>query len=217
VVLLTVTQAHRSGVGTPHSHASPRSRAHSPRCCFVVLPFVGFWLGVGCGTGQPVANEKVVAYEECQVIGGVINNSTNDCWVDGKVVATGGSLPNVTGDKQAEERHEYCTSFNTGGRAGRCAEDAPDYCSVVYYSPSCPTCQDGVGCGYVAVVEDDSFSRQQGISFPKQLEKGARLSICDELRYPELVDHCYMQYAQRREDSSLCAHVQDEDMRVQCY
>ena len=64
-------------------------------------------------------------------------------------------------DVVAEMRHKQCVAFNTGGRAGRCVENAPTYCSVVYYPPSCPTCQDGSGCGYVAEFEGSSPVRQQ--------------------------------------------------------
>lgn len=55
---------------------------------FVMLPFVGFWLGVEYGAKQLTPSQEIVTYEECREAGGAINNLTNDCWIHGNVHRT---------------------------------------------------------------------------------------------------------------------------------
>jgi hypothetical protein len=92
----------------------------------------------------------------------------------------------------AEMRHELCATFNTGGRAGGCATNAPPYCSVVYYPPSCPTCQDGAGCGYAVGVVSDVAVREQSDSLSKN-QSDAEPPIVDFLEsvVPEALPTCF--------------------------
>jgi hypothetical protein len=145
---------------------------------FVLLPFAGFIVGYIHG----VQNGPVP---------GSCPGCSYEAWVE-------------EGESKTDLRHKECVSFNVGGRSGECAQNAPDYCRVVYYPPSCPTCQDGAGCGYA------SSDREVNVSMPIKIQE------CESFQYEDSVDLCYLQFAVSRDDSSLCTHIQNADQRSTC-